>query len=154
MKDINLQDIYKRIDEKVENTSYVEPIINFDDIYVTKDNKLNRNNTFELFKMLEERSNTNIYDIPLSESKIKRFIQKVFRKFAAFLLLPITDNQHHYNFINEELLKRAHGLNRNETTTLENFINNMDKREKDIEELETRIIYLEKEIEELKKKGH
>ena len=151
MKDINLQDVYKRIDEKVENTSYEEPAINFDDIYVTKDNKSNRNNTFELFRILEERSNTNIYDIPLSENKVKRFIQKVVRKLAGFLLIPITDNQHHYNYINEELLKRAHGFKESD---IETFIRNMNQREKDIEHLETRIIHLEKEIEELKKKGH
>ena len=151
MKDIKTDEIYKQINEQKEKRKCEDAPIAFEDVYIADTASDDSPNTLSLFSQLDGNGVMDIYNIPLSNNKIKAFFQKIMRKITAFLLLPITENQARYNEANTKLVKRAYGFDQSDDTQAKEIIDQLGRSEKLIDDLESRVIYLEAELEKLKK---
>lgn len=146
MKTINVEKIMEEIREEIKEKGYTSDMLSFRDIE-TCDVK------YDEFAQSEYDSavhNMGVYSyVPwyrdLSQSKMKRIIQKVIRKFSAFLIAPISDQQSDFNYEATRAFKQIAGYIEQTETLLES-------QKKTVELLEERIEKLETEIEILRKK--
>lgn len=146
MDTISVEKIMEEIREDIKNKGYTNEMLSFRDIETY-------DVMFDEFTQSEYESalhNMGVYAyVPwyrdLSQSKVKRIVQKVIRKISAFLIAPISEQQSDFNFEVTRAFQQIAGY-------IEQNENQIEINKKTIELLEERIEKLETEIEILRKK--
>ncbi len=148
MGTINVEKIMEEIREDIKSKGYTNDMLSFDDVQAPSVIK----EEYDQDQLVSALHNMSVYAyVPwyrdLSKSRIKRFIQKLIRKFVAFLIAPVTDQQSDFN---KETLRGVGQL----AGYIEQSENQLEDLAKAIELLEAKIVKLEAEIKTLKEKNN
>lgn len=148
MKDIQLDKIYEEIEKNKKDRGYGDEETRFEVLSPIQEDyyeNLVENHLDIMFREGYLDININNH----KDSSFKRFLKKVARKVLLKVGGPFIAKQNAYNDAN--LMVVTEMYNTNKKTENNRISQYLDNQEKMIQELETKVLVLEKEIEELKK---
>lgn len=96
---INVQKIVEEIRKEIEEKGYTEDMLSFHEIPIENElltDEFQMSEWKNNLKMANARCQINYYrEIP--QTGIKKFIKRVIRKLAGFLIIPIIEEQNDFN---------------------------------------------------------
>ncbi len=153
MKTIDNEKLQQDLKETASNKQY-DNIVDFEDVYAGANideydldycakNYLDAAEDICEWKVYEEYKG----------NPIKVFFKKAIRKILSFILIPLDEKQSRFNSYILTYLKIKEKEDNEKGDKPSNIMNNIspifDNHEKQINELESKILYLEKKLEEL-----
>lgn len=165
MQEINVDEIMKEIRENIKKRGYSDDILSFSDVQYDG-GKFEESEKYNAAEFLENVCQVNArceisYYTPIPKKGAKNLIKCAIRKIMAFLILPIVAQQNNFNAV----VARSLNCIRNyiepteggskkassERMSLQEEKRYFENQERQTEKLETKVLLLQQEIEELKK---
>lgn len=159
MVKIDIEEIMQEIRDNIEKRGYSDEILSFRDV----SSEMMGEDDGEPFCMsdlknyiYEANCNCDVpYYAPITESSVKKLIKKVMRKLMSFQIVPMSVQQNAFNVavarslasVQKYIMENG-GENENHMSKKQEE-NYFEYQEKLTEQLETKILVLEKRIEEL-----
>lgn len=159
MVKIDIEEIMQEIRDNIEKRGYSDEILSFQDA----SSEITGVDDREPFRMAdlnnyvyEANCNCDVpYYAPITESSVKKLIKKVMRKLMSFQIVPMSVQQNAFNVavarslasVQKYIMENG-GENENHMSKKQEE-NYFEYQEKLTEQLETKILVLEKRIEEL-----
>ena len=165
MKNIDVEKIMEEIKSEKGARGYTDVPVRFQDVQCITDNCFK--DTFDIEELIGCLGQVNLnYDIPyynpLPDKGIKRLVKRIIRKMIKFLILPMNQKQNMFNaYVTRSLnciynfvLSNGAKVGENaysDYSSFQEIEKFFDFHERNAEKLETKIILLEKKIDELEK---
>lgn len=167
MKEINIEEIMDEIRSNISKRGYSDHVLKFDDVVMENSEMTieRKGSEFEHHLYQANREYEVSYYTPIAKHGLKNFVKRAIRKVMAFLILPMNVQQNTFNasvvrtlnslqqYIDDNLIGIQSNINVTERgMCIEQQKAFFEYHEKQVEKLETKIIVLERTIQELEKK--